>query len=165
MREERPDNRFANSPDERFPYVMSTYRLTEHHTSGAMSRMLPHLAELQPEFFCEISPELASERGIENGGWVTVMTPRGIVEARALVTKRMRPLLINGKMVHQVGVPYHWGYRGLVKGDSANDLVAISEEPNVRIMEAKGILCNVSPGRRAQGKAALDQLNTHLGRK
>ena len=164
MREERPDNRFATSPDGRFPYVMSTYRLTEHHTSGAMSRMLPHLAELQPEFFCEISPELASERGIENGGWVTVMTARGIVEARALVTRRMRPLLIDGKMVHQVGVPYHWGSRGLVKGDSANDLVAMSEEPNVRIMEAKGILCDVSPGRRARGKAALDQLNAHLGR-
>jgi formate dehydrogenase major subunit len=165
MRDERPENRYASSPDDRFPYVMSTYRLTEHHTSGAMSRMLPHLAELQPEFFCEISPELASERGIENGGWVTVMTPRGIVEARALVTRRMRPLLIDGKMVHQVGVPYHWGFRGLVKGDSANDLVAISEEPNVRIMEAKGILCDVSPGRRARGKAALDQLNAHLGRK
>ena len=165
MREERPDNRFATSPDDRFPYVMSTYRLTEHHTSGAMSRMLPHLAELQPEFFCEISPELASERGIENGGWVTVMTRRGIVEARALVTSRMRPLPIDGKLVHQVGVPYHWGTRGLVKGDSANDLVAISEEPNVRIMEAKGILCDVSPGRRARGKAALDQLNAHLGRK
>jgi formate dehydrogenase major subunit len=165
MRDERPENRYASSPDDRFPYVMSTYRLTEHHTSGAMSRMLPHLAELQPEFFCEISPELASERGIENGGWVTVMTPRGIVEARALVTRRMRPLLIDGKMVHQVGVPFHWGSRGLVKGDSANDLVAISEEPNVRIMEAKGILCDVSPGRRARGKAALDQLNAHLGRK
>jgi formate dehydrogenase major subunit len=165
MRDERPENRYASSPDDRFPFVMSTYRLTEHHTSGAMSRMLPHLAELQPEFFCEISPELASERGIENGGWVTVMTARGIVEARALVTRRIRPLLIDGKIVHQVGVPYHWGSRGLVKGDSANDLVAISEEPNVRIMEAKGILCDVSPGRRARGKAALDQLNAHLGRK
>jgi formate dehydrogenase major subunit len=163
LREERPENRYASSPDERFPYVMSTYRLTEHHTSGAMSRMLPHLAELQPEFFCEISPELAMDRGVENGGWVTLMTPRGIVEARALVTHRMRPLLIDGKTVHQVGVPYHWGYRGLVKGDSANDLVAISEEPNVRIMEAKGILCNLSAGRRAQGKAALDQLSAHLG--
>jgi formate dehydrogenase major subunit len=163
LKEERPENQYGSSPDERFPYVMSTYRLTEHHTSGAMSRMLPHLAELQPEFFCEISPELAAGHGVENGGWVTIMTPRGIVEARALVTRRMRPLLINGKMVHQVGVPYHWGHRGLVKGDSANDLVAISEEPNVRIMEAKGILCNLFPGRRPQGRAALDQLNAHLG--
>jgi formate dehydrogenase major subunit len=163
LKEERPQNEYANSPDARFPFVMSTYRLTEHHTSGAMSRMLPHLAELQPEFFCEISPELAAERGVQNGGWVTLMTRRGIVEARALVTTRMRPLLINGKMVHQVGVPYHWSYRGLVKGDSANDLVAISEEPNVRIMEAKGILCDLSAGRRAQGRTALEQLNAHLG--
>jgi len=61
-------------------------------------------------------------------------------------------------------VPYHWGYRGLVKGDSANDLVAISEEPNVRIMETKGLLCNVSPGRRAQGEEALEQLSAHLRR-
>ena len=58
----------------------------------------------------------------------------------------MRPLQIDGKTVHQVGVPYHWGSRGLVTGDSANDLVAISEEPNVRIMEAKGLLCDVVPG-------------------
>ncbi len=99
---------------------------------------------------------------MQNGGWVTLTTPRGIVEARALVTARMQPLLINGNRVHQVGVPYHWGYRGLVKGDSANDLVAISEEPNVRIMEAKGILCNLTSGRRPHGKAAVEQLRAHL---
>jgi formate dehydrogenase major subunit len=164
LTEERPDNQYAGSPDDRFPYVLTTYRLTEHHTAGGMSRTLPHLAELQPEFFCEISPALAAERGIENGGWMTIMTARGIVEARALVTPRIPPLLINGKTVHQVGVPYHWGYRGLVKGDSANDLVAISEEPNVRIMETKGLLCNVSPGRRAPGEEALEQLSAHLRR-
>ena len=163
QREEGPQNRYATSPDARFPYVMSTYRLTEHHTSGAMSRMLPHLAELQPDFFCEISPELAAEHGVENGSWVTLTTPRGIVEAKALVTSRIQPLLIDGKTVHQIGVPYHWGYRGLVKGDSANDLVAISEEPNVRIMEAKGLLCSLSPGRRAQGRAALDQWRAKVG--
>jgi len=162
-RQEGPQNQYANSPDNRFPYVMSTYRLTEHHTSGAMSRMLPHLSELQPDFFCEISPQLAEEHGVENGSWVTLTTPRGIVEAKALVTSRIQPLLIDGKTVHQIGVPFHWGYRGLVKGDSANDLVAISEEPNVRIMEAKGILCNLLPGRRAQGKAALDQWRVEVG--
>jgi len=158
-----PQNQYANSPDDRFPYIMSTYRLTEHHTSGAMSRMLPHLAELQPEFFCEISRELAAEHGVENGSWVTLTTPRGIIEAKALVTSRIQPLLIDGKTVHQIGVPYHWGYRGLVKGDSANDLVAISEEPNVRIMEAKGILCSLSPGRRRQGRAALEQWRAQVG--
>ena len=148
----RPDNAYAESPDERFPYVFTTYRLTEHHTSGAMSRTLPHLSELQPQLFCEISPQLAAERGIEPGGWVTVATARGSIEARALVTFRIQPLQINGKLIHQVGLPYHWGYSGLVKGDIVNDLVAISEEPNVRIMEAKGILCNVSPGRLAENE-------------
>ena len=143
----RPDNAYADSPDERFPYVLTTYRLTEHHTAGGMSRMLSHLAELQPELFCELSPELAAERGIEPGGWVTVVTARGRIVARALVTPRIQPLRINGRVLHQVGLPYHWGYSGLVKGDVVNDLVAISEEPNVRIMETKGILCNVLPER------------------
>jgi formate dehydrogenase major subunit len=162
MKEERPDNQYARSPDPRFPYVMTTYRLTEHHTAGGMSRTLSHLAELQPEFFCEISPELAAERGVEAGGWLTILTVRGIVEARALVTARIRPLRIDGKTVHQVGVPYHWGSRGLVTGDSANDLVAISEEPNVRIMEAKGLLCDVLPGRRPRGPEALALWRAHM---
>jgi formate dehydrogenase major subunit len=162
LKEERPDNQYARSPDARFPYVMTTYRLTEHHTAGGMSRTLSHLAELQPEFFCEISPELAAERGIEAGGWLTILTVRGIVEARALVTSRMQPLRIDGKTVHQVGVPYHWGSRGLVTGDSANDLIAISEEPNVRIMEAKGLLCDVVPGRRPRGAEALALWRAHM---
>ncbi len=72
--------------DERFPYVLTTYRLTEHHTAGGMSRQLSHLAELQPEFFCEVSPELAADASLEHGDWATIMTPRGIVEARVLVT-------------------------------------------------------------------------------
>src|SRR5260370_28412202 len=106
---ERPDNRYAPSPDERYPHVLMTYRLTEHHTAGGMSRTLPHLAELQPEFFCEISPELAAERGVEAGGWLTILTVRGLVEARALVTARMRPLRIDRKTVDQAGVPSHRG--------------------------------------------------------
>jgi len=162
MKLERPDNHYAREGDPRFPCVMTTYRLTEHHTAGGMSRTLPHLAELQPEFFCELSPELAAERGIEPGGWLTIMTMRGIVEARALVTSRIRPLRIDGRTVHQIGVPYHWGTRGLVTGDSANDLVAMSEEPNVRIMEAKGLLSNVQPGRRARGAAALEQWRANI---
>jgi formate dehydrogenase major subunit len=108
----RPDNAYANSPDARFPYVLSTYRLTEHHTAGGMSRMLPHLSELQPELFCEISPELAAERGIKHGGWVTVVTVRGSVVARALVTPRIQPLRIDGQVLHQIGLPYHWGTAG-----------------------------------------------------
>lgn len=155
-RKERPDNPYANSPDHRFPYVLTTYRLTEHHTAGGMTRYLSHLAELQPELFCEISPELAAERGIVHGGWVTVSTARAAIEARAQVTARIRPVSLDGQVVHQVGLPYHWGYRGLVKGGIVNDLVAISEEPNVRIMETKALLCNVRPGR-------LDDGDSHGG--
>ena len=142
-RMERPDNRYANSPDARYPHILTTYRLTEHHTGGGMTRTLSHLAELQPELFAEISPELADAIGVRTGDCVVVTTARGEVEARALVTGRIPPLDVDGRRVHQIGLPYHWGYRGLVKGDVVNDLVAISEEPNVRIFESKGISCNI----------------------
>ena len=138
---ERPDNPYADSPDARFPYVLTTYRLTEHHTAGGMSRTLSHLAELQPELFAEISPELAREAGVANGDVVKISTARGSIRARALVTTRMPSLQINGGLVHQVGLPYHWGNRGLVTGDVVNDLLAISEEPNVKIFESKGLTC------------------------
>ena len=70
-----------------FPYVATTYRLTEHHTAGGhVAASLPYLSELQPEFFCEVSPELAAERGLEHGGWATIITARTAIEARVLVT-------------------------------------------------------------------------------
>jgi formate dehydrogenase major subunit len=150
-KKQREDNPYATSPgDERYPYILSTYRLTEHHTAGGMSRTLPHLAELQPEPFTEISPELAHEAGLTHGGYATISTPRGSIEVRVLVTHRMRPLWINGRRVHQVGLPWHYGNKGLAKGDAANDLLAISEEPNVRIMEAKALVCSLTPGRKRQ---------------
>ena len=162
-KKERPDNPYADSPrDPRFPHVLTTYRLTEHHTAGGMTRTLSHLAELQPELFTEVSPELAAHAGLEHGGWATIVTPRGLVEARVLVTPRMRPIWVAGQTVHQVGLPYHWGYKGKVKGDITNDLLAISEEPNVRIMETKALVCNIVPGRRGRGKAALEQLRHEL---
>ena len=165
QKKERPDNPYAESPgDPRFPCVLTTYRLTEHHTAGGMSRSLSHLAELQPELFTEVSPELAAEAGLEHGGWATITTPRGIIEARVMVTPRMRPLWVEGRTVHQVGLPYHWGYKGRSKGDVTNDLLAISEEPNVRIMETKALLCDIQPGRRARGKAVLGQIEDHLRR-
>jgi formate dehydrogenase major subunit len=143
---ERPDNAYAESPnDPAYPHILTTYRLTEHHTAGAMTRTLSHLAELQPELFCEISPELAAAVGTANGGMVRITTPRGSIQARALVTPRIRPLHVQGRTIHQVGLPYHWGHRGLVKGDVVNDLVAISEEPNVRIFESKALVCRVEP--------------------
>ena len=134
-----------------FPYVATTYRLTEHHTAGGMSRTLPYLAELQPEFFCEISAELAAERGLEHMGWATIITARTAVEARVLVTARMRPLMVGGRVLHQVGLPYHWGPNGLVTGDAANELASLSLDPNVHIQEVKAMACDIQPGRRPRG--------------
>ena len=114
-----------------FPYVVTTYRLTEHHTAGGMSRFLAYLAELQPAPICEVGPELAAERGLVNGDWATVVTARSAIEARVLVTDRMPALSLGGRRIHQVGLPYHWGTKGLVTGDSANDLLGLALDPNV----------------------------------
>ncbi len=133
-----------------FPYVFTTYRLTEHHTAGGMSRTLPFLAELQPEMFCEVSPRLAAERGLTNGGWATIVTARTAIEARVLVTERMRSLRVGDQMVEQIGLPYHWGSNGLSTGDSSNDLVNLTLDPNVFIQD-KGGTCDIQPGRRPQG--------------
>ncbi len=140
-----------------FPYVFTTYRLTEHHTAGGMSRWVPYLSELQPEFFCEVSPELARERGLENLGWATIVTARTAVEARVLVTDRVVPLDIAGTVVHQIGLPYHWGVGSdaYVSGDSANDLFALSLDPNVLIQECKAATCDIQPGRRPTGPDLL----------
>ena len=151
----RPDNRFAAPGDPRFPYVLTTYRLTEHHTAGGMSRFLSHLAELQPESFAEISPELAAELKIANADWIIVATMRGAVEARALVSRRIRPLRLGEKTVHQVAMPFHWGTAGPVRGDAVNDLIALAGEPNVTIHEGKALLCTVLPGRLPRGPEFL----------
>jgi formate dehydrogenase major subunit len=138
-----------------YPYVLTTYRLTEHHTAGGMSRTLPHLAELQPELFCEVSPALAAERGLEHEGWATIVSARTAIEARVMVTDRLRPLVVQGRSIHQVGLPYHWGSRGLTTGDSANDLFSLALDPNVHIQEVKAATCDIRPGRRPRGKALL----------
>jgi formate dehydrogenase major subunit len=147
-----------------FPYVATTYRLTEHHTAGGMSRWLPYLSELQPEFFCEVSPELAAERGLEHLGWATIVTARAAVEARVLVTERMVTLTVDGRRLHQVGLPYHWGGNGLSPGDSANDLIGLSLDPNVHIQEDKAFACDVRPGRRPRGPARLDLVRDYQRR-
>jgi formate dehydrogenase major subunit len=117
-----------------------------------MSRNLPWLAELQPEMFCEISPVLAAERGIEDGGWMTIFTPRAEIEARAKVTHRVRPLAMGERTVHQISMPWHWGSYTTnaqgVTGDAANDLVPLSGDPNVSI-EDKSFACNVRAGRKS----------------
>src|SRR6202008_2984633 len=99
------------------------------------------------------------EIGLKHGDWATIITARALVEARVLVTPRITPLRIDGRTLHQVGLPYHWGYQGQVAGDVVNDLLAISEEPNVRIMETKALLCNVFAGRRGRGPRAVHEWN------
>jgi formate dehydrogenase major subunit len=149
-----------------FPYVFTTYRLTEHHTAGGMSRFLPFLAELQPEFFCEISPALAEERNLEHMGWATIVTARTAIEARVMVTDRVVPLTIGGRTIHQVGLPYHWGVGGgaLVSGDSANDLFGVTLDPNVHIQESKVASCDIQPGRRPTGPALLEFVKSYQTR-
>ena len=144
--------------------MFTTYRLTEHHTAGGMSRTLGYLSELQPEMFCEVSPELARLRGLVNGGWATIVTSRAAIEARVLVTDRMRPLRVAGQVVHQVGLPYHWGSNGLATGDGANDLLPIVGDPNVHIMESKANTCDVLPGRRPRGPALVELVEGHRAR-
>jgi formate dehydrogenase major subunit len=134
-----------------YPYVITTYRLTEHHLSGVMSRYLPMLAELHHSHFAEISHELAKELKIENGEKITVLSPRGKVHVTAMVTNRIKPFTINGKTVHQIGVPWHWGWKGVEelpgsRGDITNDLSATVGDPNVYIQETKAFVCNVKKG-------------------
>ncbi|GAA4382062.1 molybdopterin-dependent oxidoreductase [Brevibacterium pityocampae] len=166
----RAGNMFAPSAGapgaEVYPCVFTTYRLTEHHTAGGMSRWLPYLSELQPEMFCEVSPELAAERGLTPYGWATVISPRAAIEVRVLVTRRMTPLTIGGRTVHQIGLPYHWGVGGdaVVSGDSANDLIGITLDPNVQIQDSKTGSCDIIPGRRPRGTQREALVQEYLAR-
>jgi formate dehydrogenase major subunit len=117
-----------------------------------MSRWLAWLSELQPEMFCEVSPELAAERNLKNGGWATIRTMRAEIEARVLVTERMRPLRVKGRVIHQIGLPYHWSTKGLVRGDAANDLIGFVGDPNVAIQESKALTAMIEPGRTSRGR-------------
>ena len=134
-----------------FPFVLTTYRLTEHFTAGGMSRTVPYLAELQPHLFVEVSPELAAERGLEHNGWATVVTARNAIEARVLVTERMTPLHVAGRVVHQIGLPYHFGPNGYATSDAPNELTSASMDPNVHIQESKVLSADIRPGRRPRG--------------
>jgi formate dehydrogenase major subunit len=134
-----------------FPFVFTTFRVTEHHTAGGMSRWTPYLNELMPEMFLEVSPELAALRGLRNGQWCHVVTARSAIEGRALVTERAKPLRVGGTTIHQIGVPWHWGSNGLSTGDAANELLSVALDPNVHIMETKAATCDIRPGRRPHG--------------
>lgn len=165
-RYQRSENPMNPARSDVFPFVFTISRLTEHHTAGGMSRTLDYLSELQPAMFVEVSPALAAERGLTHLGWAHVVTSRSAIEARVMVTARMRPLRIDGRPVHQIWLPYHWGGSGLTTGDSANDLVGIVLDPNVLIQESKVGTCDVRPGRRPRGsalRALVDDYNRRAG--
>ena len=130
----------------RFPYIATTCRVSEHWQAGAMTRSLPWLVELVPNMFVEMSEELATKKGVANGEMVTISTRRGAIEAQALVTSRIRPLRVGGKMVEQVAIPWHFGFNGIAKGDSANILTDAVGDANTHIPEYKAFLCNIEKG-------------------
>ncbi len=166
-REDNLDAPSAGAPgSDVYPFVFTTYRLTEHHTAGGMSRWSPYLAELQPQMFCEVSPALAAQRGLVNEGWATIISPRAAIEAKVLVTERLRPLRINGHEVHQVGLPYHWGVgsHAVVQGDAANDLLGVTLDPNTQIQESKVGSCDIVAGRRPRGQALLELVRRYRER-
>ncbi len=110
---------------------------------GDMKQGLEWLVEQMPEMFVEMSEELASDKGIKNGDKVEVWNKRGTIKAVALVTKRLKPFKMGDETVHQIGMPWHWGYSGLSTGDSANVLTPSVGDPNTTIPEYKAFLCNV----------------------
>jgi formate dehydrogenase major subunit len=132
---ERADNQLHAVADPRFLYVLTTYRLTEHHAGGLLTRTVPVTAELQPEAFAEIAPELAEELGIGNLDWVTLSTARGEVKVKTLVTETLRPLQLDGARVHQIGIVWHFGWEGFATGDVANILTSVVGDPNTSIHE------------------------------
>ena len=127
-----------------FPIVATSYRLTEHFHYWTKHNVVN--AALQPEFFVEISEQLAAEKGIAKGGRVRVWSKRGEVWAKALVTKRIKPLICDGKPVHVVGIPLHWGFVGAArKGWGPNSLTPFIGDANVETPEFKAFLVNIEP--------------------
>jgi len=129
-----------------YPIVCTTYRVTEHWQAGQMTRNLPWLVELMPQMFVEMSEELARELKVKNAELVTVESIRGKVQAVAIVTRRFKPFRLNGKTVHQIGLPWHWGFKGLSIGDSANNLSPHVGDANTMIPEYKAFLVKVTKG-------------------
>ena len=130
--------------DPRYPFVGTTYRVSEHWQTGVMTRWQPWLLEAQPQLFVEMSQELAKMKGIKNGEKVIVESARGKVKAVAMVTIRFRPFKIQGNVIHEVGLPWHFGWvHPKDGGDSANLLTPSTGDPNTRIPETKAFMVNV----------------------
>jgi len=138
------ENEALAPADPKYPYIGTTYRVTEHWQTGLMTRRCSWLLEAEPQLFAELDPVLAKAKGINNGDKVNVSSIRGGVTATAIVTERMQPLKANGKTVHTVGLPWHFGW--LVPkngGDSANLLTPAAGDPNVGIPETKAFMVNI----------------------
>lgn len=134
------------SCDTRYPFVCTTYRVTEHWQTGVMTRHVPWLMEAQPQMFVEMSNELAKERGIKNGEKVTVSSARGSLWAVAVVTDRFKPFKVMNTTIHQVGIPWHFGWQFPVDGsggESANLLTPTIGDPNTMIPESKAFMVNI----------------------
>ncbi|MDQ1301275.1 MAG: formate dehydrogenase major subunit [Chloroflexota bacterium] len=127
----------------RYPIIATTYRLSEHWQAGQMTRNLPWLIELFPQMFVEISEELAKEKGLRNGDKVIVETARGSIETQVAVTRRLEPFTFAGRSLHQIALPWHWGYAGLSVGQSANILAPNVGDANTMIPEFKAFLCDI----------------------
>lgn len=132
------------SNDPKFPIVATTFRVSEHWQTGVLSRNMPWLLELQPRLFCELSPQLAKEKGISNGDMIEVASARGKVEAVAVVTPRMRPFQLGDKTVHQVGLPLSFGWHTPNVGDTANLLTASAGDANTMIPEFKAFMVGIA---------------------
>jgi len=133
-----------------YPLIGTTYRVTEHWQSGNMTRNVSWLAEAMPEMFVELSPQLAQEKGIANGDTVKVVSARGEVLAKVCVTARFAPFDIDGQKCHVIGLPWHYGYNGLITGGknknvsyAANQLTAHIGDANSMIPEYKVFLCDI----------------------
>jgi formate dehydrogenase major subunit len=133
----------AEVGDAKYPYVATTYRVTEHWQSGAMTRSVPWLGEMMPDMFVEISETLAAKLGVKSGERVTVTTIRGELTAPALVSPRIKAITVHGKQTEVVGMPWHWGYKGMFTGASANLLTPHIGDANTQIPEYKAFLCDV----------------------
>ena len=155
----RPGNELHEPEDPDYPHVFTTFRLTELHCGGVMSRVQPHTAELQPEAFVEVPSELARTLGIKTRDWTVLSTKRGEIEVRARVTDRLRPFTINGRTIYQIGMPWVFGREGYATGAIANVLLAATGDANTSIHSTKAITCNIRSGRlgdtpKAQAHAA-----------
>ncbi len=128
-------------PGEDYPYACTIYRVVERE--HFVTSNVPYLVEAMPDFFVEVPEQLAAEKGIDNGGRVRVWSKRGEVEGVAIVTKRIKPLTVNGKTVYTVGIPVHWGFVGINQGSMANQLTPFIGDANTRCPEFKAFVVNI----------------------